>query len=369
MLHVVFTIQYLAPDTGGPAHSVPALACAITSLGNSAEFVTTYGIPADFKLVASNIKANKLQLLLAARRATHARLILHDNGIWRPINQAASRVAGKLKIPFIISTRGMLTPWALRQKTLKKRLAWWLYQRHNLEMATSLHATSAQEANELRALGLRGPIAVIPNGVEIPPWQERPPRDGSTRTALFLSRIHKKKGLLNLVRAWARVRPEGWRLVIAGPDEDGHRAEVESAIASANLNGVISFTGAVTGESKWALYKSTDLFVLPSFSENFGLVVGEALACGLPVITTIATPWAELSANGCGWWIDTTVDALTETLRAAVSLTDHERHEMGRRGRTLVEKRYQWHTVAQDMLSVYEWLLGNGTRPGCVRME
>jgi len=183
---------------------------------------------------------------------------------------------------------------------------------------------------------------------------------------LCLSRIHPVKGLLNLVQAWASVRPQGWQVVLAGADADGYRAELEAAIYSCRLNADFQSIGPVDGEKKWQLYRSADLFVLPSHTENFGLAVAEALASGVPVITTRATPWAELPEHGCGWWIDVGAPSLAAALREATALTDEERHAMGQRGRQLIELKYTWSAAAQKMSAVYEWMLGRGPKPECV---
>ncbi len=266
----------------------------------------------------------------------------------------------------------MLEPWALQHKGGKKRLALALYQRRDLATARVLVATAEQEYVNLRALGLRQPIAIIPNGVPLPDGDAvlaRPPRPaGAPRTVLFLGRVYPVKGLLNLIDAWARVRPTGWRLQIAGPDEAGHLVEVLARARQAGASEAVDYVGAVDGAAKSALYRSADLFVLPSFTENFGVVVAEALAHGLPVITTHGAPWADLPAFGCGWWIPIGVEPLAEALREAIALSDAERAAMGARGLAYV-RRYDWADIAAQMAAVYRWVLGQGPKPDCVRCD
>jgi glycosyltransferase involved in cell wall biosynthesis len=298
----------------------------------------------------------------------HRIQILHNHGLWLPCNHAAAAVAASLKIPLITTPRGMLAPWAVAHKSWKKRLAWGLYQKRDILGAACLHATAEHEYRHLRALGLRQPVAVIPNGIEAPDAVTQK-RTDEPRTILFVGRIYPVKGLLNLVAAWGKVRASGWRIVIAGPDEAGHQAEVRRAIADAGLEGCFEFPGPVHDEAKWDLYRAADLFVLPSFTENFGLVVAEALACGVPVITTRGAPWAELGERGCGWWVEIGAEPLAAALREAMSLSDAERREMGARGRLLVEEKYAWPEIAKQMVSVYEWVLGGGPPPECVRMD
>ena len=211
--------------------------------------------------------------------------LIHSHGVWHPAGHWAARAARHWQVPLMVHPRGMLEPWALRQKAWKKRLALAVFQRRDLQGARVLVATSALECDNLRALGLRQPVAVIPNGVALPADADIGVPDDAAqakreRLALFLSRVHPKKGVLELVRAWAKVAPNGWRLVIAGPDDGGHRAEVARLVADLGLHDSVELAGAVVGAQKAALYRHADLFLLPTFSENFGLVVAEALSTG-----------------------------------------------------------------------------------------
>jgi glycosyltransferase involved in cell wall biosynthesis len=296
--------------------------------------------------------------------------VIHDHGLWLPTNHAAAATAQRLGIPLIVSPRGMLEPWAWRYKAWKKSLAWRLYQRRDLEGAAAFCCTSEMEGRNLRALGFRQPIAVIPNGVDLPPLEctSRCPSGGPSaeRIALFLSRLHPKKGLLDLVKAWSIVRPAGWRVVIAGPDERGHRREVEAAISRAGLESVFAFAGPAADCEKSALFRQADLFVLPTLSENFGVVVAEALAHGVPVITTKAAPWQCLERDGGGWWIDGGPAPLADALRAATALSDAERAVIGARGRAIVEARCSWTRIADQMLDFYGWVAGSGGQPDCL---
>jgi glycosyltransferase involved in cell wall biosynthesis len=306
---------------------------------------------------------------------THDFDLIHSHGVWHPANHWAARAARAWGVPLIVHPRGMLEPWALGQKAWKKRLALALFQRADLEGAAALVATSEMEYANLRQLGLRQPIAVIPNGVALPdspavaaPSPMMPVTPDSRRVALFLSRVHPKKGVLELVRAWGQAAPQGWRLRIAGPDEGGHWSEVARLVDQLGLGPVAEYVGPVEGARTAALYREADLFVLPTFSENFGLVVAEALTYGVPVITTRGAPWADLETYGCGWWIDTGVAPLVAALRQATALSDAERQAMGARGRDYV-RRYDWDAIAAETLALYRWVLGQGGRPACVRTD
>jgi glycosyltransferase involved in cell wall biosynthesis len=279
--------------------------------------------------------------------------LLHDHGQWLATNRAAAVVGRSLKIPRVVSPRGMLSPWSLSRRRWSKRVLWRLHARRDLETAAAIHATSELEQGELRGLGLRAPIIVAPNGIEFP--GEIVAKRQSPRELLFLSRIHPKKGLLDLVEAWRRLRPAGWRVVIAGPDEGGHRAELEAAIKKAELQTDFEFTGPVEGDRKWDLYGRASLFVLPSYSENFGLVVAEALASGTPVVTTRVTPWSLLRDERCGWWVDPGPDALENALREA--LVSEDLPGMGDRARRVVRERFAWEPIGQMMAAAYRNLV------------
>lgn len=237
----------------------------------------------------------------------------------------------------------------------KKQLAWALYQRRDVVGARALHATSEAEAAGFRALGLTQAIITLPNGVELPPAGERP-APGTTRTALFLSRIHPKKGLVELVEAWSCVRPAGWQLRLVGHDNTGHAPAVEAAIQKFGVADSVRLEPAVEGDAKWAAYRAAELFVLPSYSENFGIVIAEALACGLPVVTTTATPWAALREHRAGWWVECGVEPLVPALREATALATPELRSMGQRGADWVRADFAWERIGAEMLRAYRSL-------------
>ena len=350
----------LHPAYGGPAVSVSRLATALSKIGIDA------GVWAPDQSAATT---PYLEPGSAVRRLTGSESealksfgevdVIHDNGVWRPHNHRLAVLAARRGIPRAVSTRGMLEPWAMRQKPWKKAIAWRLYQQRDLQQAQRHHATAEAEAEQLRRLGLTVPVCVIPNGVDLPDFDggERAAgrsAAGSARKVLFLSRIHPKKGLLMLIEAWSQVRPAGWLLEIAGPDEGGHRSEVGAAVSAAQLDDEVSFVGALEGEAKAAAFYGADFFILPTFSENFGLVVAEALAHGLPVVTTTGAPWSVLHERRCGWWVEPTVSGVSDGLRKATSCAPEVLESMGRKGRELVFAEFGWPRVAKDFATMYE---------------
>ena len=269
------------------------------------------------------------------------------HGFWSPPLVAGCAGAQFARIPLLLSPHGMFSPYSFAVKGGRKRLALTLGFRRVLRAVTAFHATCAEEAAEIRALGLRQPIHVVPNGVLIPP-PSYPGFPEGPRTLLFMSRIHPKKGLPQLLRAFAPLaahRPH-WRLVVAGPDEDGHANEV-AALAN-ELGVTLTFPGPLSGPAKAQALAEADIFVLPTHHENFGIVVAEALAAGTPVLTTTGTPWEKLEQHGAGWWIPLETDALAATLATATSYSRETLAAMGARGRAWVERDFSWSSVARQ---------------------
>ncbi len=389
MIRVVHCVGSLAPRYGGPARTVTALTdnlaaeddCAVVLLSQRRQNdgVVTAATDsrvdrrmADSALDIGLVASWPLKRMLYSLVRERAPSLLHDHGIWRPCNHYVAAAARRFGIPLMIHPRGMLESWSLQHHGRRKRLALRLYQYRDLETAAVLFATADQEAESIRRLGLRQPIAIIPNGVKIAsPRLDQALRKGvpqGPRTALFLSRIHPKKGLLNLIDAWNRLRPVDWRLRLAGPDEGGHRAEVMRRARTLGLDASVDYVGEVDGDAKATLYEHADLFVLPSFSENFGVVVAEALAYGVPVITTKGTPWQGLQQHECGWWIDPDVDALLEALRAATTMSPAMLRAMGNNGPAYA-REFDWASIARQTADVYRWVLGQGPMPGCVVVD
>jgi glycosyltransferase involved in cell wall biosynthesis len=267
--------------------------------------------------------------------------------------------AGK---PLVMSPQGCLDPVRLAHSAWKKRLAG-LFDRRFLRQASVIHATSNAERGWIeRYVGGRPRIEVIPNGVDLPAATSPAAKPaGRTRQVLSLGRLHPLKGLDLLIDAWQMASQElepgdRWELVIAGPDEQGTRGGLEQKARQHGLSNV-RFTGPLYGEDKAQALASADLFVLPSRSENFGIAVAEALAAGLPAITTKGAPWQEIHGS-CGWWADVAAEPLATALREAMRLGDGERAAMGQRGRALVEAKYRWESVGRAMVGMYQAVTG-----------
>lgn len=292
--------------------------------------------------------------------------VLHVHGLWQYPCWAALRLHREARVPYMVSAHGMLEPWSLTQSVVKKRLVSGVFHRAFLSEAFCIRATSSLEVDSIRKAGMKNPIVLIPNGVEIPEALPEQVNSKPLRRALFLSRVHPKKGLVNLIKAWNIVRPAGWELVIIGPEECNHLATLRSMVAEAGLEGQITFPGEAWGDQRAEEYRQADVFVLPTFSENFGLVVAESLCHGVPVITTKGAPWQDLLDYGCGWWIDIGVDPLVLALREAFATPDEELHAMGLRGREMVKSKYAWKPLGEQMADAYQWMARRGEKPDFV---
>ncbi len=380
---VLVSIPSLSKAFGGPSRTVYSLWNNLTALGAQGHILTSSKLTGDeqFKpggTTVSDISGCRINVgrsswspSLKKRFFTAAKDIrpdiIHNHGIWMQANHIASLAARKLNIPLITSIHGMLTEWAFSYKAWKKKAAWIAYQKHDLSTASILHITGMHELDFIRRLGIKTPICIIPYGVDLPDMSLSQKISTAYKTALFMGRIHPVKGLDMLIEAWSIARPPGWKLVLAGPDEGGYKARLESIIAEYNLQNDITFSGFIDNDTdKYNAYNNADVFILPSHTENFGHVVAEALSCRVPVITTRGTPWSLLEQYNCGWWVENTAASLASALQTAVSLTDDERHAMGSRGRDMLSKEFSWPSIAAQMYSVYQWLLTGENKPACI---
>lgn len=284
--------------------------------------------------------------------------VVHINGCWQPQLLFFQRAAQSLRIPVVLSPHGMLEPWIVkRHYWTRKWPAIQLYQRGLIKHADYLHATAEKEKENLLRLGWNARIAVIPNAVNI---EELPLKDNwrTKRRIVFMSRLHVKKGIELLLEALSHLKPDldGYEVIIAGEGEPDYVETLKKAAISFGLSEVVKLVGGVYGAEKVRLLQSADFFVLPTYSENFGIVVAEALACGTPVITTHGTPWKELEDYACGWYIPVGLEALEKHLQKAISTPEEDLKRMGLHGRKLVENKFTVQAVAQKFLGIYKTL-------------
>jgi glycosyltransferase involved in cell wall biosynthesis len=383
-MHAIHIIAGLRATDGGPAYSVPRLCRALAAAGTTVDLMTVSETsPQDHS--DGNYRERRfawdgvnVPLLRAVRRSsslahslrTQARIadVVHDHGLWLLPNVYAGREAGRARRPLIVAPRGMLSPTALSFSKTKKRIFWLMLQRSAVLRAACFHATSAQEYEEIRAFGLKQPVAIVPNGIDMESKVGSARAVSATRTALSLGRLHPKKGLETLLHAWAKVElaHPNWRLRIIGSSENGYDAKLRTLAANLNLSRV-SIEGPVYNADKALAYAEADLFVLSTLNENFAVTVAEALSAGVPVISTKGAPWKGLAEQGCGWWVDLGIDALSAALDQALAMPRERLTAMGEKGRSWMQRDFSWDKVASDMLHVYQWLSHGGSRPSVLQ--
>jgi len=384
-MHAVHIIAGLRVRDGGPAYSVPRLCRELADAGAKIDLMTVAegaaeensegsyrerrftwdhaGIPILRGVRASSALAQSL------RRETCAADVIHNHGLWLLPNVYAGREAARARKPLVVAPRGMLSPAALSFSRFKKRSFWYLLQRSAVASAACFHATSEQEYEEIRAFGLNHPVAIIPNGIDIEDFPPTTEPASPRRTLLSLGRIHPKKGLDTLLRAWAKVEPgrPDWALRIVGPSEGGHDRTLKALAVHLGLSRV-SIEGPAYGEDKTRAYGAAQLFVLPTLNENFALTVAEALAAGVPVIATKGAPWGGLVDEGCGWWVDHGVEPLAAALSDSLARPQENLVAMGEKGRAWMARDFSWDRVARDSLDLYRGLSNGQARPSFVRL-
>jgi glycosyltransferase involved in cell wall biosynthesis len=385
-------ISHLDPKYGGLSAAVPALGSAVSAGGQFSVALAGFCLDGEHYLppVAPGVNVHYFPIGYRgwwrdrASRQTFRNLAresagLHIHGLWQLSTSAAARAAQFESKPYIVSAHGMLESWALANKRLKKTAYAWLFERANLRSATCLHALTGAEARDYRNFGLRKPIAIIPNGVDVPavsssePFLNRFPELRNKRLVLFLGRIHFKKGLDALCEAWTRVSRD-WpdaQLVLAGPDFENTRASIEKLLEERRIRHRVTFTGMLGNELKWSALRAAECFVLPSYSEGLSVSVLEAMGMGLPVIVSEQCNLPEVAGHDCGWVIEPRgpggnqlESALDEVLRAS----SQARAKWGANGRRLVSRRYSWRVVGEQMTALYTWAQGGGL-PTTFEME
>jgi len=382
-MNVAFVLPYLAKCFGGPVAVVKNLGKALAAEGHNVSYWATVR-KSDRQDLASMDSAymydigwprwwhRSREFVRGLSAGITSIDIVHINGMWLHPTHAASRIAHANDTPYILRPAGCLEPWRLRNtrlKRVKKAAYLTLVGKSIMQSAACLHAASAQEAEHFGQIGYRGPITVIPNGVDTNEFSNG---DGSEAEAywpevkerpvvLFMSRLSPEKGLDLLIPVWADlVKSAAYKdalLVIAGPDDRGYQKVVEGMIDGCDAGSKVLLTGMVRGKEKLSLLRRADVFVLPSYSENFGIVVAEALACGTPVVTTTGTPWEQLQQDDAGRWVPPRGPELGEALRELLDMPESQRETMGRRGREMVLEKYNWTKITRQLVTVYNCIL------------
>jgi glycosyltransferase involved in cell wall biosynthesis len=394
-MHITFVTTHFPPSSGfgGVCESSHGLTSALARAGVTVDVVTSdatkgsripFGAFTEmeepnlrifpFKYLTGEKSCFSYQVLPVLHKRVPQSDLVHVNGIFtHPVTLGAWFARDRHK-PHLIATRNGLDPWLYNIRRIKKKLGFKLYVKKDLEGADCIHATAPQEVNACRTFGLNGPFTIIPNGVDPRQYEHLPtpeaaesrwPKLQGKTVVLFLSRLSPQKGLDLLISGWSEIREKHPHalLVIAGPDYMGFSSQVRRWANGCAYSDSILFVGGVWGEDKLALYSRADLFVLPSYSENFGNVIAEALVCGTPVITTQATPWKDIEKRNCGRWVPVNRQAIVKALGQLLCISDDDRREMGGRGKKLIMENYTWDIAARKMMTVYSALLHGGQIP------
>lgn len=372
ILHVVPT--YLpATRYGGPIYSVHGLCKALVARGHEVHVFTTNvdGLGVSDVVVGKAVDLDGVKVWYfpstfgrrlffspAMARAIERDLggfdILHCHYVYSWPPSFAAWWARRLRVPYVLSPRGMLVDDLIRKKNRLIKTAWIeLFERANIAGAATLHVTTGLEAKELRKLGFTlGCIDIIPNGIDAPGEGISNPYDRTPAPRILsLGRISWKKGLDRLIAAMVHVPTA--ELIIAGNDEEQYLDYLEACTKKCGVAHRVIFNGPVYGEAKWKLIRSCDVFAMPSYSENFGNVALEAMACGRPVIVTPEVGLAAtISQIGAGLVVDGDPEAFGKALADLLS-DDARRQRMGALGASAAASSFSWRGIAEQMEAVY----------------
>jgi glycosyltransferase involved in cell wall biosynthesis len=378
-LRVVQVVAGLHQDDGGPYQTLPLLWSGLVDQQVGVKVFTT-----GFEEDITRLTANKYELFTAepsfpealkrapgfheeVERGLGEADLCHNHGCWLYPNWVAGSVARKAQKPLIISPLGHLDRWSLKYHGWRKWFVRHLIEKKNWAYASAFVAKSDLEAEQMRRLGFEQPISVIPNGLDAKAWKELVPPEiflekfpelKDRKLLLFLSRIHPKKGIFPLLNVWKLIcgKYKDWHLVVAGMDSP-YSQEIQKWLSQQSFKDRVTFAGDLEGDVKRSAMTASSLFVLPSFSENFGQVVLEALASGLPVITTKGCPWEGIEKHQCGWWIEMEEVNLRDALVTALGHSETKLRQMGQRGRKWVLKDYDWETLISRLKDLYQEVL------------
>ena len=381
-MKVIQIVPTIANESSGPSYSVPAM-CGGLNLAGCSVSLHCIGPKVDrqFKFQVFTHRAHCFplpalgrspELLSTLREECKSSQIIHNNSLWMMPNIYPAIAKRGTACKLVMQPRGTLSEYALARSKWKKRLIGWYGQYAAMRAADMWVATAESEYEDIRRAGYTQPVAILPNGINLPAEEiEGAQVKGCSerRRMFFLSRIHPKKNIETLLRCWARLEKKfpNWCLSIVGPDKDNVYADEMKRLANILACKRVKFEGELNGNSKYRFMAESDCEILPTHSENFGMVVAEALACGTPVICSHGAPWERLNTEKCGWWVSAEEQSLTNAMVEAMSMPPEELAAMGARGREWMKRDFDWNAIGRKMKTAYEWLLGETDKPNWVR--
>lgn len=373
IMKVLVTVASIQAESAGPSYTVPSLCASLSKNGANVQLHVLDNVPncqRDYRVETYNrckfpvwSLGRSPNMLHGMKVALKECDIVHNNGIWMMPNVYPAIAKRGTKCKLVFCPRGGLSATALRRSRIKKFLMGHFGGQYMALRETDMfHAASMKELEEIRALGYKQPIALVPNGIDVPKVEHKR-FSASNRKIVFFGRIHETKAVDYLVAAWGNVATKfpDWSLEIAGPD-CGAVPKLKTLISERGIPRV-SFIGELHGIDKYKFLSSADLYVLPSLTENFGITIAEALACGTPVIASHGCPWERLDEKGCGWWIDIGIEALTAQLEISLALAPELLEEIGTKGKAWMVTEFSWNGIARNMLTAYKWLCRGGAKP------
>ena len=382
-MKVIQVVPSIGAESSGPSYSVPAMCKGLKSVGCEVSLHFVGRIPdRQFGFSVSGYRVNRFphpalgrspEMLSALRQECKLAQIIHNNSLWMLPNIYPAIAKRGTNCKLVMQPRGTLSDYALARSKWKKRLIGWYGQYATMRAADMWVATAESEYEDIRKAGYPQPVAILPNGIDLPSGDigdKKVKVDGARRRMFFLSRIHPKKNVEMLLRCWSRLErffPD-WDLSIVGPDKNNpYASKMKELVVQLSCQRV-TFEGELKGDAKYRFMAEADCEVLPTHSENFGMVVAEALAVGTPVICSYGAPWKGLNTERCGWWVPTEESTLEDAMKDAMSRPCEELAAMGSRGRKWMKRDFDWNAIGCKMKVAYEWLLGKGDRPEWVRI-
>lgn len=378
-MQVIHVVSGITDDGGGPSYSVPKLCESLISAGLEVKLATLDWPTTKANLPYINIfpfglgprrlgSSPKMGNWLKQEVLSGRVEIIHNHGLWMMPNVYSGRAVKNSRCYLVVSPRGTLSSYALGRNALQKNIFWHFFQAPVMQKANCFHATALSEYDDIRRRGYKQPVCILPNGIDVPPLVKKPNND--RKRLLFLGRIHPIKGIDNLLHAWQRIQDDflDWDLHIAGPDNGGYLGEMQELVKKLNLKRVV-FIGPLFGEQKLQAYREASIYILPTYSENFGMTVAEALSVGTPAIVTHGAPWAGLVEHDAGWWVEIGVEPLVSCLKQALSTPPERIDEMGNAGREWMKSDFSWEGIGQKLMMTYRWLIDGGEKPDWVKLD